>query len=94
VTVAWPDVSVPTLPRDEVAASRRDVVTLEQEVVADHPRARFVDPLPLLCTDVCSPFHDGRWWYYEPKYLSANGSMRLAPAIDQALRSVLDVSGR
>lgn len=73
-----PDPPVPTLTLDELEQQRGATLAQERRVVARHPGAELLDPVEVLCDDVCSPVQDGEWRYMGPFTLNATGARSLA----------------
>lgn len=90
LSVLRPSISVPMLSRVDVAKDRAEVVAAEREVVDRLPTSRFVDPVPVLCSDVCRPEVSGVWWYYDDQHLTKTGSELLSGALRSAM---LELSG-
>jgi hypothetical protein len=59
----------------------------DQQVVQRNPGVSLFDPVPLLCDDdVCPDVVDGEFLYADPRHLSVAGSLRLVPALTDAVR--------
>lgn len=71
----------------EAAARRAVPLAAEQQVVAMNPGTKLFDPFPVLCgPEVCPDAADGAYLYADPRHLSVSGSLRLAPALTDAVR--------
>ncbi len=55
---------------------RARTVAIMKEVIAEHPNARYVDPIDVLCNEtLCSPVHDGAMVYADFSHLNGYGAM-------------------
>lgn len=88
VSVVRPDLAVAPLPVADVRSALGPVVEVERAVAAERS-VPYVDPVPILCTDVCEPEHDGRWWWYDAEHLNVLGGRQLVPEMSRALATAL-----
>jgi len=59
-----------------IDADRARTVEIMQEVIAQHPNARYIDPIDVLCNEtMCSPLHDGAVVYMDFSHLNNFGAM-------------------
>lgn len=74
-----------------IAQARRrahPVITAERRIASRHPRVRVIDPLPRLCTDVCSQLRDGAWQYHDTDHLTRSGARRLVEPLAESIREL------
>jgi peptidoglycan/LPS O-acetylase OafA/YrhL len=83
-----PNPRIPTLDRSGVERHRAAVLAAERSTVDRHDHAVLVDPVPVLCREVCAPIRDGQWLHLGPASLTNAGSHLLEEEIGRALRSV------
>lgn len=79
------DLSAPVRERSAVEAELGPVADVEAAAVAGVSGAEHLDPVPLLCDEVCTPLVDGRWWYLDPFNLNNLGAERLRPDLAAAV---------
>ncbi|MFU8803308.1 MAG: acyltransferase family protein [Bradymonadaceae bacterium] len=88
-----PELELPTFTREAVEERQRAVGSENRRVLSRFSNALLFDPVYHLCGDeLCSPVVDGTWLYMDHTHLNAAGGMRLAPALQEAMREVLELS--
>ncbi|MEZ5382613.1 MAG: acyltransferase family protein [Microthrixaceae bacterium] len=90
LSVLRPSLDAPTRPTGEVRRSHAPVNAAERRAVDAHASAAYVDPVDALCDDVCPTKQDATWLYASGYDLTVDGSLRVGPALDQALDDALD----
>lgn len=84
-----PHPGTPVLDRSAVDRQRSEVVRAERSVVDPRPTSSYLDPVPELCSEVCSPVADGLWLYSDAHHLSTRGSRLLGDALASAADGVI-----
>lgn len=73
------------VPLDKVVAEREPALDVEMSIAADYPGTVVFDPLPFLCTDICSSAVDGVLYYEDETHLTLEGAQQLTPGLIDAL---------
>ncbi len=75
---------------DEVRARTGGVLAVDEEVTRTRPMVRVVDPVPVLCSDVCEQVAGGVLLYRDHDHVSHTGSLRLAGAIMPVIMELIE----
>lgn len=78
------------VPRKQSVQDRAPALDAEQSVAARHPGTYLFDPIPALCSsDICASAVDGVLRYQDETHLTVDGSLLLAPGVQEILQKVL-----
>jgi peptidoglycan/LPS O-acetylase OafA/YrhL len=89
LSVLDPEPAVPELAVTEVDRWRAEALRVEREVTGAHDRLELVDPVPVLCSAVCTPVRDGEWLYLGPVNLTNAGSRLLTDELERVIAGLL-----
>lgn len=89
-SVARPNGLPQVIAVEDVWARRAGLVTLERATAQQFPDLYLVDPLPLLCDEVCSSVRDGRWLYFDDDHLSLVGASLLTETLAELFDGVME----
>jgi peptidoglycan/LPS O-acetylase OafA/YrhL len=78
-----------TMTLQEVEQQRAPTVPGELAAVSRHAHARYYDPLPRICNEVCAQVADGELLYSDANHLSDEGILRLSGDLLQEMRLLL-----
>ena len=82
------------VPRRQAVQDRAPALDAEQAVAARHPGTYVFDPIPALCSsDVCASAVDGVLRYQDETHLTVDGSLLLAPGVEEILRKAVAANG-
>ena len=82
------------VPRRQSVQDRAPALDAEEAVAARHPGTFVFDPIPALCSsDVCASAVDGVLRYQDETHLTVDGSLLLAPGVQEILRKALATNG-
>ena len=80
----------PSVPLTELEERQASVDAVMAAAIEAFERAAFLDPTATLCPgDICRPYDDGGWNYYDPDHLNGRGAALLVPEITTALEGLL-----
>ena len=68
----------------EVDELRQPTMEVHAELAAGDARVVIIDPIPLVCSKVCSQKPDADWLYYDDDHMSPAGADRLSEALRSA----------
>jgi peptidoglycan/LPS O-acetylase OafA/YrhL len=75
--------------RAEAEDERAPALAVEESLAADYPTLSVFDPIPALCTDVCTTQRDGQPIYQDETHLAVPGSLLLADGLASALAAAV-----
>ena len=88
-SLARPDLE-PFVTRTELEERQASVDAVMAAAIEDAERSAFLDPTATLCPgEICRPYDDGGWNYYDPDHLNGRGAALLVPEITSALEGLL-----
>lgn len=79
-----------TISLDEVADRRSATSSVHRGIAAGYDDVEIVDPVPILCGDVCSQRRPDGWVFYDDDHVSLYGASLLGPALAEAFSAAGD----
>ena len=79
-----------TISLDEVADRRSAISSVHRGIAAGYDDVEIVDPVPILCGDVCSQRRPDGWVFYDDDHVSLYGASLLGPALAEAFSAAGD----
>ena len=77
----------------EARSRTESVLDVDEDVARGRPMVRVVDPVPVLCTEVCEQVAEGVLLYRDHDHVSHAGSQRLARAILPVILELTEENG-
>ena len=88
-SLARPDLD-PSVSRTELEERQAGVDAVMRGAAEGSPHAAFVDPTDTLCPgDVCFPYDDDGWLYYDPDHLNERGAATLEDLVAAAISDLV-----